>query len=286
MPRVLHILVVLVAVAIGCETVNAQSISQGARVDPAAASFSRAHDALERTVDELLKESMQLVGDRAPKSDRAVELRQGTSDALQIDPARNASRATNLAPALRRLEELRSVVNPILQSEGVPLDMAFLVVVESGGRADALSPKGARGLWQLMPETARRYGLVVGDGRDERLDVEKSTRAAAQYLRDLHAQFRSWPIALAAYNAGEQAVQRAVDSAQSEEFAVLASRELLPLETRMYVPAVVYLIANSGNPYSVVGETTQRSRDARIVYAVQTKEEKEVRKQNEFVFFK
>ena len=173
MPRVLHILVVLVAVAIGCETVNAQSISQGARVDPAAASFSRAHDALERTVDELLKESMQLVGDRAPKSDRAVELRRGTSDALQIDPARNASRATNLAPALRRLEELRSVVNPILQSEGVPLDMAFLVVVESGGRADALSPKGARGLWQLMPETARRYGLVVGDGRDERLDVEK-----------------------------------------------------------------------------------------------------------------
>jgi len=137
-----------------------------------------------------------------------------------------------------------------------------------------------------MPETARRYGLVVGDGRDERMDVEKSTRAAAQYLRDLHAQFRSWPIALAAYNAGEQAVQRAVDSAQSEEFAVLASRELLPLETRMYVPAVVNLIANSGNPYSVVGETTQRSHDARIVYAVQTKEEKEVRKQNEFVFFK
>jgi len=77
-----------------------------------------------------------------------------------------------------------------------------------------------------------------------------------------------------------------VDSAQSEEFAVLASRELLPLETRMYVPAVVNLIANSGNPYSVVGETTQRSHDARIVYAVQTKEEKEVRKQNEFVFFK
>ena len=110
MPRVLHILIVLVAVA-GCETVNAQSISQGAGVDPAAASFSRAHDALERTVDGLLKESTQLVGDRAPKSDRALELRLGTSDALQIDPVRNASRATNLAPALRRLEELRSVAH-------------------------------------------------------------------------------------------------------------------------------------------------------------------------------
>jgi membrane-bound lytic murein transglycosylase D len=173
---------------------------------------------------------------------------------------------------MARLEQLRPILDSILRSEGVPLDLAFVAVVESGGKSDALSPKGARGLWQLMPETARRYGLVIAGDRDDRLDVEKSTRAAAQYLRDLHTQFGSWPTALAAYNAGEQAVQRAIDRAQSEEFRVLASRELLPLETRMYVPAVVNLMAGSGDLPSVAGPTTQPSRDAWIVYAVRTKE--------------
>jgi membrane-bound lytic murein transglycosylase D len=90
-----------------------------------------------------------------------------------------------------------------------------------------------------MPGTARRYGLVVTPTVDERLDPYKSTRAAAHYLRDLHTQFGSWPLALAAYNAGEDTVQRALDRASALEFNSIAGASMLPLETRRYVPAVL-----------------------------------------------
>jgi hypothetical protein len=87
-----------------------------------------------------------------------------------------------------------------------------------------------RGIWQLMPDTARRHGLTLNSETDDRLDVQKSTRAAARYLRDLHIQFRSWPLALAAYNAGEKLVQNAVLRAASEDFALLGRKRLLPAE--------------------------------------------------------
>jgi len=172
-----------------------------------------------------------------------------------------------LTPAMARLAELRPMLDTILRSEGVPLDLAFVVVAESAGKPDALSPKGARGLWELMPATARRYGLVVEGERDERLDVEKSTRAAAQYLGDLRAQFGSWPTALAAYNAGERAVQRAIDRAHSEQFAVLAGRELLPPETRRYVPAVINLMLGSWKLFGLTRPANERPGEVRIVYA-------------------
>jgi len=138
-----------------------------------------------------------------------------------------------------RFDALRSLIEPILAREGVPKDLAAVIAVESGGNPFALSPKGARGLWQLMPETARRYGLKVETRTDDRTDVTKSTTAAAQYLRDLYTQFGSWPLALAAYNTGEQNLQRAIDRAGSKEFATLSFLRFIPDETRNYVPAVL-----------------------------------------------
>ncbi|MBZ5667231.1 MAG: lytic transglycosylase domain-containing protein [Acidobacteriia bacterium] len=172
--------------------------------------------------------------------------------------------------AVARVMELRPVLAPILQDEGVPSEIAALVLVESGGQPTALSPKGARGIWQFMPDTARRFGLTIDKGTDDRLDIQKSTLAAARYLRDLHEQFGDWSLALAAYNAGEIVVQRAVSRSGSKDFALLSNRRLIPAETRAYVPAVMaalHLFAPNG---LLGGSPTQIRRSQAILYAGST----------------
>ncbi len=144
-----------------------------------------------------------------------------------------------LVTAMARLDLLRPAVEPVLRDEGVPVELAAVILIESGGRTMALSPKGARGLWQMMPDTARRYGLRVDAVEDQRLDTLKSTRAAAQYLRGLHVQFGDWKLALAAYNAGEASVSSAIERARTQDFERLSKLRMLPLETRNYVPIVL-----------------------------------------------
>lgn len=153
-------------------------------------------------------------------------------------------RGVQLRQAVERVQKLRPMFEPILREEGLPPQLAAVVLVESRGWSTALSPKGARGLWQLMPDTARRYGLVVTTDRDERLNIDKSTRAAARYLRDLRDQFKDWSLVFAAYNAGEQTVQRAIDRSGTTDFSRL--NRLLPGETRRYVPAVWASLARLG----------------------------------------
>jgi Transglycosylase SLT domain len=143
------------------------------------------------------------------------------------------------SPAATRLSLLSPVVEPILKSHGIPESLSAVILVESGGHADAQSSKGARGLWQLMPATARRYGLRVDEFRDDRLDLLRATGAAAQYLHDLYAQFGDWRLALAAYNTGEANVGRAILRARTQDFDQLTSLRMLPLETRNYVPRVL-----------------------------------------------
>jgi len=139
--------------------------------------------------------------------------------------------------AVARVTKLRPVLTAILHEQGIPDEIAALVFVESAGQPTALSLKGARGIWQFMPDTARRYGLAVTADRDERIEVAKSTVAAARYLHDLYQRFGDWRLAFAAYNAGEQVVQRAVARTRHGDFRRID--RALPEETRHYVPAVV-----------------------------------------------
>lgn len=178
--------------------------------------------------------------------DRVAQPQPGTATRQAFEDVATGEKSTALLPhytqsSLQRVARLRPLLDPILSQAGIPTELAAIVVVESGGDPAALSPKGARGLWQLMPDTARRYGLTVNADTDERLDVLKSTRTAAQYLRDLYVEFHDWQLALAAYNAGEQTVQRALLRTGGTGFLVAAPA--LPAETQGYVPAVLAVLA-------------------------------------------
>ena len=193
--------------------------------------FAGYHNALSSAADDLLAATAQ------PLEEAAVAPEM-TKDSFVWDALGLGDRQGRKL-SLSRLQALRPLVEPILRKEGVPTELTAVVLVESGGQPMALSPKGARGLWQLMPDTARRYGLIVSDSKDERLDLEKATWAATQYLRDLYEMFGDWRLALAAYNAGEETVSRAIARFGSREFDVLSLKHALPDETRKYVPAVL-----------------------------------------------
>lgn len=149
-----------------------------------------------------------------------------------------------------RLASYRSMMAQIFREEGLPEWLIALGFVESTYNPTAHSPKAAHGIWQFIPGTGHRYGLKQTAWTDERSNPEKSTRAAARYLRDLHALFGDWPLALAAYNWGEGRVAKIVRRTGIRDFWVLADRALWPSETMNYVPAVIaasqLLIGGSG----------------------------------------
>lgn len=137
-----------------------------------------------------------------------------------------------------RRQQLRPLVRSILRHEGLPEALLAVPLIESGFDPFALSPKGARGLWQLMPDTARQFGLDPDRALDERLDPVLSTRAAALYLKELYGRWGDWRLALAAYNAGPGRVQEALARSGAQSFQASSMLRLLPDETQRYVPKV------------------------------------------------
>ena len=227
--------------------VQAQSLAAAAANMPAPSPFAALHAELDRAADTALANTVQRMADAARDDSRNTRVVSPESLVVNFDRRFRPTTKPSVREAIKRLDGLRPFLDPLLQSEAIPLELASVVVVESGGRPNAASPKGALGLWQLMPDTARRYGLEVSPTNDERLDPAKSTRAAARYLRHLYQQFGSWPLTLAAYNAGEEALQSAVRHAASSDFLQLSNLRLLPQETRNYVPAVLSVMQLVGN---------------------------------------
>jgi len=130
------------------------------------------------------------------------------------------------------------MIEQVFRQKGLPEDLVFTAMIESGFNPVAVSRAGAKGLWQFMAPTARRYGLRVDRWLDERLDPEKSTVAAANYLRDLYFLFGSWNLVQAAYNAGENKVTRAMQAMRTSDFWELAQGRHLANETKDFVPAI------------------------------------------------
>jgi Transglycosylase SLT domain len=198
--------------------------------------FAQLDDLLTRAADMLLVPGAQ---SPLPVIRTDTETSPVASNAKRDDLRTEPESEGGKSRAAVRVNLLRPMVEPILRNHGVPVEFAAVITVESGGQTLALSPKGARGPWQLMPDTARRYGLRVDEIRDDRLDLLRATDAAARYLHDLYAQFGDWKLALAAYNTGEINVDSAILRAHSTDFDQLSNLRMLPLETRNYVPRVL-----------------------------------------------
>src|SRR6266478_140915 len=153
-----------------------------------------------------------------------------------------------LENALTRSGRYDDMIRRVLREEGVPQDLLYLAQAESGFHPLALSRVGARGIWQFMASRAKGYGLQRDWWVDDRQDPEKSTRAAARHLKDLYQQFGDWYLAMAAYNSGPGTVQSAVKRTGYADFWELYRRNVLPRETRNYVPIIVAVTIMAKNP--------------------------------------
>ncbi len=149
--------------------------------------------------------------------------------------------------AFARSGRYHDMMVSILKEEGVPQDLIYLAQAESGFHPLAVSRVGARGIWQFMASRARGYGLQHNMWVDDRQDPEKSTRAAAHHLKDLYAQFGDWYLAMAAYNSGPGTVQAAVRRTGYADFWELYRRNVLPKETRNYVPIILAITIMTKN---------------------------------------
>lgn len=151
--------------------------------------------------------------------------------------------------SLTRGAKYLPMIQNVFRAEGLPLDLAYIPIIESGFKTTALSRASAKGPWQFMRSTAIEQGLRHDWYIDERSDPEKSTAAAAKYLKSLHDMFGDWNLVLAAYNGGMGRVQRAIKRSGREDFWALSSgTRYLPRETREYVPLILAAIIVAKNP--------------------------------------
>lgn len=165
------------------------------------------------------------------------------------------------------------MMDRVLRQYDLPSQLKYLAVIESGLKTTAVSWAGAVGPWQFMPATARRYGLIVTRSSDQRTDYIKSTHAAAQYLRDLYAEFQDWLLVIAAYNGGEGRVRQAIQRSHSTDFWKLQYQ--LPTESMNHVKKFIathYVFEEDG------GETTltrqEREEKQKVTGAPISEEEK------------
>ena len=166
--------------------------------------------------------------------------------------------------SLGRSHKYLPMIQGTFRKKGLPADLAYLALIESGYQVTVISPAGAGGIWQFIPGTARRYGLIVDDFVDERFHPEKATEAAADYLKELQQMFGSWPLAVAAYNCGEGKIDKGLKRYNAETFWELSRQEgFLREETRGYVPKFLasIIIAKDPAKYGLTGIEPEKPDD-------------------------
>src|SRR3989338_3104367 len=156
----------------------------------------------------------------------------------------------NFLVHLSRTGKYLEKIAEIFRERELPQELIFLPLIESGFNLHAYSPKKAAGLWQFIPGTAKRYGLKINWWVDERRDPIKATIAASEYLSDLYGMFGSWNLALAAYNAGEGKILKALKKTKTDDFWAIRETKYIRKETKNYVPAYIAATAIALDPES------------------------------------
>lgn len=184
-----------------------------------------------------LPEKINFSGEHAPIGDTDIKER------LDKELLVNTYWQSNMLLLLKRANKWFPKIEAILKEEGIPEDFKFLAVIESG-LENVRSPRGAKGFWQLMPNTAKEYGLEVNINVDERYHIEKSTRVACKYIMKAKERFGSWTLAAASYNRGIYGIDRLLEKQQVNDYYEL----LLNNETSRYVFRILAVKEIMTNP--------------------------------------
>ncbi|MEP6994390.1 MAG: transglycosylase SLT domain-containing protein [Acidobacteriota bacterium] len=178
-----------------------------------------------------------------------------------------------IAAGLSRSGRYVPMIQRVFTEAGLPRDLAWIAFIESSFLPHARSPRAAHGIWQFMPRTGREYGLKSNGIVDERSDPERSTRAAARYLSYLHDLFGDWYLAMAAYNAGEGKIMRALQRTGARDFWQLAETSAIRRQTQNYVPAFLASVLISKDPahygFAVTPEAAMEYQTVRLGRPVQ-----------------
>lgn len=262
--------------AMACASAPAPQPVPAAAAVPAITPAALEADAFRRELEEahtaILARSNGAIATTAPTVDVEAAASISIPEHRTIDSAVrlfSGRMKESIQASLIRSGRYRKLIDKTLEEERLPKALAYLPVIESAYLPTLTSRAGAYGIWQFMPATAREYGLRVDWWIDERADPEKSTRAAAAYLKDLHRMFDDWSLALAAYNCGPGRVRRTLDQSGASSFWELLDEGLLPKETRGYVPTffATILIASDPAAYDMrlgdVVDTNERTIEVR-----------------------
>jgi membrane-bound lytic murein transglycosylase D len=183
------------------------------------------------------EEAYNFANEALPVNDKKVDFK------LKKSIAKNKYRNIQSNVLHAKADKMFPIIEPILKAYGIPEDFKFIPLVETGLH-EGTSPKGARGVWQFMPGTARTYGLKVGKGKDDRLNLRKSTIAACKYIKELYGEFNSWTLAAAAYNNGSIKLERAMNRQNEDNYF----RMSLNRETGSYVYKIIAMKEIINNP--------------------------------------
>lgn len=175
-----------------------------------------------------LPKRMDFAGEKAPLHKK--DIRERIDRELLV----NTYWQSNGLLMFKRAHKYFSIIEPILARYNIPDDFKYLAVAESG-LLHATSPAGAKGIWQIMKATGREHGLEINDNVDERYHIEKATEVACQYLLESKEKFGSWTLAAAAYNAGNNGIDKRLEEQEVENYYDL----LLGEETSRYIPRII-----------------------------------------------